>query len=143
MNKISNLLWGLCFVVVGIIFGLNALEITSINIFFDGWWTLFIIVPSFIGLFSDNDKSSNLIGLIIGLALLLGCRDVLEFKVLWKLIIPFILVTIGLSLMFKDALNNKVKKEINKGLKDLEQTLNNTARTSDGNLNFMSGITDT
>lgn len=114
MNKISNLLWGLCFVVVGIIFGLNALEITSINIFFDGWWTLFIIVPSFIGLFSDNDKSSNLIGLIIGLALLLGCRDVLEFKVLWKLIIPFILVTIGLSLMFKDALNNKVKKEIKK-----------------------------
>ena len=55
-----------------------------------------------------------LIGLIIGLALLLGCRDVLEFKVLWKLLIPFILVTIGLSLMFKDALNNKVKKEIKK-----------------------------
>ena len=45
MNKISNLLWGCIFIVVGVIFGLNALNITSINIFFDGWWTLFIIVP--------------------------------------------------------------------------------------------------
>ena len=59
MNKISNLLWGLVFVVLGVIFGLNALEITDINVFFDGWWTLFIIVPCFIGLFKDEDKTGN------------------------------------------------------------------------------------
>ena len=75
MNKISNLLWGLVFIVVGVIFGLNILDITDINIFFDGWWTLFIIVPCFIGLFKDEDKSGNLIGLIIGVCLLLGCID--------------------------------------------------------------------
>ena len=54
MNKISNLLWGFVFIIVRVIFGLNALEITDINIFFDGWWTLFIIVPCFIGLFKDD-----------------------------------------------------------------------------------------
>ena len=37
MKKISNLLWGLVFIIVGVIFGLNALEITDINILFDGW----------------------------------------------------------------------------------------------------------
>ena len=34
----------------------------------------------------------------------------------------------------------KVNKEMKKGLRELENTLNNTARTSDGNLNFMSGV---
>ena len=114
MNKIGNLLWGLVFVAVGVIFGLNALEITDINIFFDGWWTLFIIVPCFIGLFKDKDKSGNLIGFIIGLCLLLGCIDIIEFTLIWKLMIPAILVMIGLSFVFKYTLNSKIKKEIKK-----------------------------
>ena len=35
---------------------------------------------------------------------------------------------------------SKVKKEVNKGLKELEHTLNNTARNSDGTLKFASGV---
>ena len=114
MNKISNLLWGLVFIVVGVIIGLNAFDITDINIFFDGWWTLFIIVPCFIGLFKDEDKTGNLIGLIIGVCLLLGCIDIVEFSLIWKLIVPAILVMIGLSFIFKDTLNSKIRKEIKK-----------------------------
>ena len=34
----------------------------------------------------------------------------------------------------------KVKKEVGKGLKELEHTLNNTARNSDGTLKFTSGV---
>lgn len=34
----------------------------------------------------------------------------------------------------------KVRKEVNKGFRELENTLNNTARTSDGNLNYTSGV---
>ena len=61
MNKLTKILWGIVFIAIGI--GLNALEITSINIFFKGWWTLFIIIPCLIGLFdSDSDgKTGNLI----------------------------------------------------------------------------------
>ena len=114
MKKISNLLWGLIFIIVGVVFGLNALGISDINIFFDGWWTLFIIVPCFIGLFNDDDKSGNLIGLIIGACLLLGCLDVVEFEIIWKLMVPFILVMIGLSFIFKDLINSKIKKDIKK-----------------------------
>lgn len=114
MNKISNLLWGLVFIVVGVIIGLNALNITDINIFFDGWWTLFIIVPCFIGLFKDEDKTGNLIGLVIGVCLLLGCIDIVEFTLIWKLMVPAILVMIGLSIIFKDTLNSKIRKEIKK-----------------------------
>ena len=45
MKKIEEILWGVFFIAIGIIIGLNALGITDINIFFDGWWTLFIILP--------------------------------------------------------------------------------------------------
>ncbi len=114
MKTFGNVLWGMVFIALGVILGLNALEITDINIFFDGWWTLFIIVPSFIGLFNDNDKTGNMIGLVVGGALLLCCQDLLDFSMLWKLLLPVILVIIGLSFILKDAIHGKVKKEIKK-----------------------------
>ena len=36
----------------------------------------------------------------------------------------------------------KVKKEVKKGIRELENVLNNTARTSDGNLRFVSNVDD-
>lgn len=44
---------------------------------------------------------------------------------------------------FKDMdglIKGKVKREVKKGLRELENTLNNTARTSDGSLKFTSGV---
>lgn len=114
MKKLGNILWGIVLIVVGVIFGLNALEITDINVFFDGWWTLFIIVPSLIGLIKEEDKTGALIGLLIGIVLLLCCRDVLSFGLIWKLIIPVILVIVGLYIIFKDTFQHKVRKEMEK-----------------------------
>lgn len=112
--KVSNVIWGLVLVAIGVIFGINALGIAEIDIFFDGWWTLFIIVPCFVDLFKDHDKVGSIIGIFIGVGLLLGCQDVIDFNLVWKLSIPFVLVLIGLSIIFKDAINSKVKKEIKK-----------------------------
>ena len=58
MKKAENILWGIVLIILGLIIGGNTLGITNINIFFDGWWTLFIIVPCFIGLFKDSDKTA-------------------------------------------------------------------------------------
>lgn len=114
MNRMGNILWGIVFVLVGLIFGLNALEITDINIFFDGWWTLFIIVPCFIDLFSDNDKTGSIIGVIIGVSLFLCCQGYIDFSIIFKLFIPIILVVLGLTLIFKDTLKSKIKEEVKK-----------------------------
>ena len=114
MKNIGNLLWGLVLIVIGLIIGGNALEITNINIFFDGWWTLIIIIPCFIGLFKEREKTGNIIGLLIGVALLLACQDLLEFDLIWKLLFPTILVIIGISIIFKDTIGGKVSKEIKK-----------------------------
>lgn len=121
MNRLSNYIWGLLFVILGIVFGLNALEITDIDVFFDGWWTLFIIIPCFVGLFQEEKKTGNLIGLFIGIWLFLCCRDIVSFWLLGKLIVPIILVLVGLSLLFKDSINKKVKTEIKKLSKDIKK----------------------
>lgn len=74
MKKIENTVIGLILIIIGVIIGLNAFHITNIDLFFDGWWTLFIIVPCFFGLFKDQDKTGNIIGLIVGIYLLLYCQ---------------------------------------------------------------------
>lgn len=85
--------------------------IINIILFFEGWWTLFIIVPTFIGLVAEKDKTGNIIGLIIGLFLLLACRRLFDFKLIWKLIFPLIFVIIGLSLIFKNNINKEVSEK--------------------------------
>lgn len=114
MKKFGNMLWGLVLIVLGLIFGGNALGITDINLFFDGWWTLFIIIPSFIGIFKDVDKMPNVIGVIIGTALLLACQDIINFELIGKLWFPTILVCIGVSIIFKDLIGGKVNEQIKK-----------------------------
>ena len=88
MKRFGDFLWGLLFITLGLIIGLNALGITDINIFFDGWWTLFIIVPCFIGLLKDQNKLGNFIGLIVGLVLLLAAQGVLSMEIILKLVLP-------------------------------------------------------
>ena len=61
MKKVNSILWGIALVALGVILALNAFGITDINIFFDGWWTLFIIVPCAIGLVTDRDKTGSAI----------------------------------------------------------------------------------
>ena len=107
MKKASNLLWGLILVAVGVILAMNALGFASIDIFFDGWWTLFIIVPCAIGLFTDYDKTGHLIGICIGVFLLLCCQDILNFRMFWKLLFPAIIVIVGVKLILGSMLGNR------------------------------------
>ena len=54
MKGYKNIIWGLLFIIVGIIVFTNSFGITNITIFFDGWWTLFIIIPSLVSLVNST-----------------------------------------------------------------------------------------
>ena len=43
MKNISKGLWGIVLIAIGVVIGLNSFGVANIDIFFDGWWTLFII----------------------------------------------------------------------------------------------------
>lgn len=118
MKKVSNILWGIIFILIGVIWGLNSTGMAHINIFFDGWWTLFIIVPSIIGIIEKPKDTSGYIFLIVGVLLLLAARDMISFSIIAKLIVPIIFVMIGIGIIFKDTTNSKVSKKISEIDKD-------------------------
>ena len=114
MEKVNRILWGLVFIVLGVVVALNTLDIIDFNIFFRGWWTLIIIIPCFIGLFdmSNEGKLGNIIGLVIGFVLLFVAQGWLRFDLVFKLIVPAILVIIGLYMIFGNVLRNKITEKI-------------------------------
>ena len=116
MKKLEKVLWGVILIVVGGILCLNASGVTDIDIFFDGWWTLFIIIPCAFNLITDDHKFGSLIGLGIGVLLLLNSNDIIDIGDAWKFIIPAILILFGLKLLLGDTFSKHklpVDSEIN------------------------------
>lgn len=99
MRDIKKIVIGAVILAAGVLFALNALNVTDIDIFFPGWWTLFIIIPSGIGLITDKDKTGSAIGLAVGVVLLLWQLDVVNLSLVWELIVVAILVAVGIKLI--------------------------------------------
>lgn len=136
MKRLNSILWGIALIAVGAVLALNAFEITDIDIFFDGWWTLFIIVPCFIGLITGRDKTADIIGLLIGVFLLLACQNIISFDILWKLALPVIIVIIGIKMVIK-GISGKKCAEIMKQFKEKgEEPKAAVAAFSGQNINF-------
>lgn len=110
MKKNKGILWGIVLVAAGLLWALNSLGIAHIDLFFDGWWTLFIIVPCAIGLFTERDKTGNIIGILIGAFLLLCAQNILSWSLLWKLLVPAILVVIGVKMVIGTVRGNKANE---------------------------------
>lgn len=121
MKNKENIIWGILLIVIGIIFGLNAMGVTDINIFFRGWWTLFIILPSACGIIKNPRKIGNYIWLIIGVLILLNVRHIIELENVSNLIFPLILVLMGLGIILKDKVGVKVNEKINELNKKLNK----------------------
>ena len=92
----TDLFWGIALIVIGIGFGGEALGLWNFEVFFNGWWTLFIIVPCLNSMFESGIKRSNTIGLTIGSLLLLSSWNVVPEE----LVVPLLLVVIGGVLIF-------------------------------------------
>ena len=136
MKNRSGLIWGLALIAVGVIWAGNALGLFNINLFFNGWWTLFIIITCLWGLITEREKVGNLIGLLIGVLLLLSAQNVISFGLIWRIFIPAVLVIIGLNLVFKNLFNRSINEEIKKLNKNLNKDDAIAAVFSGQKLNF-------
>ncbi|MBE5960039.1 MAG: hypothetical protein E7256_01430 [Lachnospiraceae bacterium] len=112
-NKVSNVLWGVFWIVLGVGIAGNAFHIWDFTLFFRGWWTLFIIVPCAISMINNGFGNGSMIGLVIGILLLLAQRNILDGSVLRKLIVPIILVLIGINIMFRGIFTANKKMHLN------------------------------
>ena len=87
-------------IVIGVGYLLKNLEIIpEFTIFFDGFWTMFIMIPAIINIISGKSRRAGFIWLIIGLALLSTCVDAL--RTFRPLLIPVFLILLGFMLFTK------------------------------------------
>lgn len=109
-NRVGNLLWGLLLVAVGLGFAGNAFGLWNFELFFNGWWTLFIIIPCAISMFQNGVQLWNAIGLGIGLLLFASAQGFFSGQLIADLIFPIIIIAIGLSVIFKGNFNRNIKQ---------------------------------
>ncbi|MBQ8403632.1 MAG: hypothetical protein IJX55_04310, partial [Clostridia bacterium] len=90
MNKktFTSVFWGLFIIAIGVILGGNVMGIWDIDLFFPGWWTMFIILPCLYGIIKNGPDVVNVAGLIIGVLLLLDNTEFFGKYISWKLIFP-------------------------------------------------------
>ena len=136
MKKTSGIIWGIILIIAGIALGLKIFGFLDFDIFFDGWWTLFLIVPGVVGLITGRDRVGNAICIGIGVALLLACRGIIDFQLLGKLIVPVIIVGIGAKMIY-NSIKGKAADEIIDGMRDNGKKLPEGYATFSGcNMNF-------
>lgn len=121
MKQLKPIIWGLAIIALGVIFGGNALGLFNFDVFFDGWWTLFIIVPSVISLFTEKEKLMSLGFIAAGVILLLAAQNVFTYDVAWKAILAVFLIIAGLTLIIKTTFHSKNDQEVAAKIKEAEK----------------------
>jgi len=114
MKKFKGVVWGIILVAIGALWCLDVVGLINFTLFFDGWWTLIIIVPSFIDLITEKDKTGSIIGLAIGVLLLLACQNIIDFGMILRLAVPIIIVAIGISIIFKNIFGKRAREKARK-----------------------------
>lgn len=125
----TSFIWGIVLIIVGILFAGREFGVFEFSLFFKGWWTLFIIVPCFIQLFGEENKSGPIVGIVIGLMLLFSQQDFIPWYIWKRLFVPIVLVLIGLKLL----LNGSSQKYI--GDKNYSSHSSSENRTNYDNFN--------
>lgn len=103
--KPSNVIWGLGFIIIGILLYCKTFLDWDISLWNLVWrfWPIVIILSSFSGLLNKGFNMGSFIWLLIGVVLLLLTNDLVDGDLIRKLLVPAALVLIGISIIFKGA----------------------------------------
>ena len=86
-SKVTAVVFGAALVVLGVVLSGNALGWWSANVLFDGWWTLFLIVPALVSIVDQRPNPGNLVLLGIGVLLLADAQQVLGDVSVWSIML--------------------------------------------------------
>lgn len=107
-NKIANYFWGLAFIGAGFLLLGNIMEWWDFNLFFNGWWTLFIIIPCLVSMFQYGINTGSVIGLCVGVVLFLSANDIVSSKIM----LPVILIGVGISIVLPSLFGKSIPKDV-------------------------------
>ncbi len=98
----DNIIYGIILIIVGFLVLGNQLDYWELELFFEGWWTLFIIVPAIVSLIK-KEWITGLIALLMGIMFLLAANDIIDYK----LTFPVFLIVIGFIIIFGKKIDVK------------------------------------
>lgn len=107
-RNITPLLFGVVFILAGLGYLGSVLFDWHFTIFFDGWWTMFIIIPSFISILANGPKAFNVGAFLFGGLFLLGAQDVIPYRHFGVILVSSIVIYIGLALIIRYIRGPKV-----------------------------------
>lgn len=97
----AGAVWGVLMIVGGVLLAGKILHWFEFELFFDGWWTLFLIIPSAVNFMTgQKNRSSSLKGLIIGVLLLMAAQGFIEYRMFFPLLVAAFLILAGCRMMF-------------------------------------------
>jgi len=99
MQRDQRKFWGIVLIIVGLAFLLDRTGILNVNIFFDGWWTLFLIIPAIFSITKQGLQTGNAVLLALGIYFLLEARG---WNLSW-LVLPGILIILGVSILIRKS----------------------------------------
>ncbi len=89
--------FGAILLVLGVLLLLNAFNVLPFSIFFNGWWTLFLIIPAIVSMSRTGVTPGNLLLLVLGIGFLLEENG-------WNLsgyLVPAIFIVLGVGFLLK------------------------------------------
>lgn len=98
-RSIGALVVGILLLAVGVAYAGAAFGAWDFDVFFDGWWTLFIIIPALVNIVTYGFRTSNITWLGVGLILFCWQQDLFRGVRTGMLIVALIVVMVGVNLI--------------------------------------------
>lgn len=126
---------GFLFLIGGVGYLGEYLQIWSFSIFFPGWWTLFFIIPAIFSIFDHGCRISNISVLVFGIYLILKANGYIDFNISAGFILALFLIYYGIRMIvgngWKSSNRGFYKSRDQAGTKDHASNLRLSAFCSD------------
>ncbi|MGN1371071.1 MAG: hypothetical protein ACI4XM_02165 [Candidatus Coprovivens sp.] len=99
IEKIYNISSSILYITYITIALILYLKLPKYNIFFPGWWTLILIIPSLGNLLFQNNKGFCLYTLITGILLLLSSNSIITYNKCFTILICLAIIFIGIDII--------------------------------------------
>lgn len=104
-KNIAPLLFGIVFILAGLGYVGTIFLDWDFSLFFEGWWTLFIIIPAFISMLANGPRAFNVAAFIVGGLFLvdeqLVARNLLDETKFGLIIFASVILYIGIVLIIR------------------------------------------
>lgn len=107
-SKVTAVVFGLALVALGIALTGTTLGWWGTLVLFEGWWTLFLIVPAVVSMIDQGPNAGNLILLGIGGLLLADAQRLLGDTSVWSLFFPLVIVVVGIAVLQRALVGPKL-----------------------------------